>query len=581
MGKNAIENAEEIIEAFGGIRPMAKKIDVAVTTVQGWKKRNVIPAARRELIIKAAAEHDVDLGDLLSGSGEVVGSADVKADKPVKKDEKPVVTDRSNDADDQDDEGDVLPEAIVDVPEETAEEKDEEPSINNGAPVKEAKPIGASEKKILDQKSIESFDQPSVSSGLKFVLVVAVIVALGFGSIAAYFWQKANTERAAEAARVEAARIAELEAKMAEVEDEVESKGFFGKIIPKDLNEQIATLQEKTQNLQKDIGSAAQKAQETAKAVSEDVLAEDAGNMEERLVKLETHLQEITGRPVLAGVLDRVNTMQSDPNSEDVLARTVKELDALFAALQADTVQAGGAVKENTDDAINFTLDVAREQSAAIGQTFESVPQDDLKAAAMLLGMAQLRSALNRDNEAFESDLSLLRKIVGDENPELNAALERLAPHAQDGVLTVSELSTELRSFAGDAVAASLAGEDVTVKERAKARMNELFQVQKDGELITGTETQAALVSAEQQLQNGDIQAAMDAVGGLDGPAAEALLPWLQKAQASLSAQNAKGVVDDVLGSITAVGKGSGGKLIRNEETGINIYVPKNNTVKY
>ncbi|NCT41018.1 MAG: hypothetical protein GW778_05090 [Alphaproteobacteria bacterium] len=581
MGKNAIENAEEIIEAFGGIRPMAKKIDVAVTTVQGWKKRNVIPAARRELIIKAAAEHDVDLGDLLSGSGEVVGSADVKADKPVKKDEKPVVTDRSNDADDQDDEGDVLPEAIVDVPEETAEEKDEEPSINNGAPVKEAKPIGASEKKILDQKSIESFDQPSVSSGLKFVLVVAVIVALGFGSIAAYFWQKANTERAAEAARVEAARIAELEAKMAEVEDEVESKGFFGKIIPKDLNEQIATLQEKTQNLQKDIGSAAQKAQETAKAVSEDVLAEDAGNMEERLVKLETHLQEITGRPVLAGVLDRVNTMQSDPNSEDVLARTVKELDALFAALQADTVQAGGAVKENTDDAINFTLDVAREQSAAIGQTFESVPQDDLKAAAMLLGMAQLRSALNRDNEAFESDLSLLRKIVGDENPELNAALERLAPHAQDGVLTVSGLSTELRSFAGDAVAASLAGEDVTVKERAKARMNELFQVQKDGELITGTETQAALVSAEQQLQNGDIQAAMDAVGGLDGPAAEALLPWLQKAQASLSAQNAKGVVDDVLGSITAVGKGSGGKLIRNEETGINIYVPKNNTVKY
>jgi len=340
-------------------------------------------------------------------------------------------------------------------------------------------------------------------------------------------------------------------------------------------------LQEKTQNLQKDIGSAAQKAQETAKAVSEDVLAEDAGNMEERLVKLETHLQEITGRPVLAGVLDRVNTMQSDPNSEDVLARTVKELDALFAALQADTVQAGGAVKENTDDAINFTLDVAREQSAAIGQTFESVPQDDLKAAAMLLGMAQLRSALNRDNEAFESDLSLLRKIVGDENPELNAALERLAPHAQDGVLTVSGLSTELRSFAGDAVAASLAGEDVTVKERAKARMNELFQVQKDGELITGTETQAALVSAEQQLQNGDIQAAMDAVGGLDGPAAEALLPWLQKAQASLSAQNAKGVVDDVLGSITAVGKGSGGKLIRNEETGINIYVPKNNTVKY
>ena len=31
-------DAERIIAAFGGIRPMAKKIGVAVTTVQGWKR---------------------------------------------------------------------------------------------------------------------------------------------------------------------------------------------------------------------------------------------------------------------------------------------------------------------------------------------------------------------------------------------------------------------------------------------------------------------------------------------------------------------------------------------------------------
>ena len=440
----------------------------------------------------------------------------------------------------------------------------------------------AAEEKILEHRASETFDQQrSVSSGLMFVLVVALILALGFVAIGAYFWQKSNEQRAAEAARMEQQRIEALEQKMSEVEGEVDSnKGFFGKVIPEDLNQQIATLQEKTKTLQEDIGSASQRVQARAQAISDDVLAEDAGNMNQRLTKLETHLQEMTGRPVLAGMLNRINNMQSDPNGEDVLARTVRELDAMLGSLQLD--EASDAVSgatdqaiDTTDQTINATLDKARQQSAAIGQTFEAVPQQDLKAAAMLLGMSQLRSALNRDNEAFESDLSLLRKMVGDDNPELSAALDRLSPHAQDGVLTPSGLSNELRTFAGDAVAASLAGEDVTVRERAKARMNELFQVQKDGELITGTPTQAALVKAEQQLQNGDIEGAMNIVQGMDGDAATALGPWLQKAQASLSAQDAKAAVEDVLQKV------QGGKYIRNEETGINMYVPKNNNVTY
>ena len=64
--KAGIKNASEIIERFGGIRPMAGKIDVAVTTVQGWKKRNTIPGARRKMILEAAQAHDIDLSDILA-----------------------------------------------------------------------------------------------------------------------------------------------------------------------------------------------------------------------------------------------------------------------------------------------------------------------------------------------------------------------------------------------------------------------------------------------------------------------------------------------------------------------------------
>lgn len=52
----------EIIERFGGIRPMAAKLGVAVTTIQGWKERGHIPAGRWQQIAAAAATHGIDLG---------------------------------------------------------------------------------------------------------------------------------------------------------------------------------------------------------------------------------------------------------------------------------------------------------------------------------------------------------------------------------------------------------------------------------------------------------------------------------------------------------------------------------------
>ena len=50
---------EKIIDAFGGIRPMAAKLDMPVTTVQGWKKRGAIPAARHPDIVAAAARETI------------------------------------------------------------------------------------------------------------------------------------------------------------------------------------------------------------------------------------------------------------------------------------------------------------------------------------------------------------------------------------------------------------------------------------------------------------------------------------------------------------------------------------------
>lgn len=54
-------HAEAVVERFGGIRPMASKLGVPVTTVQGWKKRGAIPSSRRAEILAAAAAHGIAL----------------------------------------------------------------------------------------------------------------------------------------------------------------------------------------------------------------------------------------------------------------------------------------------------------------------------------------------------------------------------------------------------------------------------------------------------------------------------------------------------------------------------------------
>jgi hypothetical protein len=80
MDNTTAEATEAIVDLFGGIRPMATKLDTPVTTVQGWKKRGLIPQARHADILAAAQRETIaldpavlaatDPGGIGSGRGE-------------------------------------------------------------------------------------------------------------------------------------------------------------------------------------------------------------------------------------------------------------------------------------------------------------------------------------------------------------------------------------------------------------------------------------------------------------------------------------------------------------------------------
>ena len=81
-GKPSIPDSE-IIDRFGGIRPMASKLGVAVTTVQGWKERGHIPQGRFPQIIEAAARHGVDIGLETARAPRPVKTAPEKEPEPL------------------------------------------------------------------------------------------------------------------------------------------------------------------------------------------------------------------------------------------------------------------------------------------------------------------------------------------------------------------------------------------------------------------------------------------------------------------------------------------------------------------
>ncbi|MBO6783595.1 MAG: hypothetical protein JJ899_10050 [Alphaproteobacteria bacterium] len=160
--------AGPIIAAFGGIRPMAAKLDIPVSTVQGWKQRDTIPSSRMEEIRRVAEEYELEMPD------------------PAGPDEGPV----------------------IDVAAEPASEPEPGPS---DAP-KTSVPRSGSGSTNTSATADRGASQERSGSGLAMVVaLLALLVSLG---AAGWLWW--STE-GPEAAPDPSVRIAELEARIADL----------------------------------------------------------------------------------------------------------------------------------------------------------------------------------------------------------------------------------------------------------------------------------------------------------------------------------------------------------------------------
>ena len=306
-------------------------------------------------------------------------------------------------------------------------------------------------------------------------------------------------------------RIAELEAQLEKVSNK---QGFLEKIVPKDLDKRFGELRDQTAQVKQNVSDLAQQ----ASVISQTVMGPNGGSIAQRIQSLEGEISRfaaLSGSTDLAGFVGKLSAMQDSLEGQEQLQSAMSELWGTVNGMKASSGH------ESTEGAVavDDILAQSRTEDSALTETFGALENKDLKAAAMLMGLAQLRSALGRDNKSFDKDLALLQKFVGGEDEVLNKAIIDLAPKAKHGVLTAGGLSRELRALGGDIVASSLQGEDVSWKEKATARFNNVLKVEKNGELITGTKTQERVEAAQYYLDQGDVESALVVLNDLQGPA--------------------------------------------------------------
>jgi hypothetical protein len=489
--ENALKNASMIIERFGGIRPMAAKVGAPVTTVQGWKKRDVIPGSRRDDVLKAANENSIDLSDLLQTVG-----AQVPPMPSIFKTE----SDEARAPEDK-----VVPFAAE--------------YNNNIKPVAAVKPTAQREYTARDttheelMAAIDKSQKKAVSASLWTAGVFTLLIA------GASFLALVPT---AKQVRQQEQKIAVLEGRVLDIGENVQ-----------EMNAGSTSLQDMLpENLQKRMVDL--KAQ--ADDISQRVMAADAGSLSDRLSVLEAKLNDIEGGQAVKDMSARVRGLEATFAGQTQLLASINELRTIVDSLDGQV---------NTLD--QKMAEAQKNEASPLGQTIEGISGSDMKAAALLIAFAQLRESLNR-NEPFVDDVVLLQKLVGKDDPALQAALDRLAPQAEKGgVLTSEGLSDEFKTLAGDIVFSSLKGEKVSIADKAKMQITQALNVKKDGELVGGTPTQKAVAKAQSQLDAGDVQGAIATLKTLDGNAAGTAAPFIEQAQAAVLADDIQNMLRQMI----------------------------------
>lgn len=519
-GEAGANAAERVIGRFGGIRPMAAKLGVAVSTVQGWKQRGHIPPTRRTAIQRAATEGGFALEpaeleaatapppppppslraepeQTSAGSSPAEAGTSLETEMPA---ETPWRSVGGN--------GGAAPaeDSPADEPLETAAGPAGGSTGGGAAAGEPAGRLPASRPSPV----------PAMLLGAMLVIAGAVIAVL-----LRDLWQPSLQERPP-AVAVEA-----LERRMARLEEQRVDASPEGLRTLEGGLEQLRARMDETDATFAEL--TAELAEEPATIESLRTVSE---RLAERLEALEAELAEAREAPAgaepeqvaaleerIEGLAGRIETVAASPAEAD--ETTLARLEALDGRLEG----AAGRI-----EALEARL---REALAEVEAARVRVGEETVLA----LAAGQLREAL-RTGSPFAEELEGLRRLAG-RDQGLAGVLGELEPHAGAGVDSLAALQSAFPEAAARAVTAERAG---AAEDDWQAlfwnRLSDLVTVRAVGE-PEGQGSEAVLARTERRLEAGDLAAALAELVALEGPAAAAMAEWRGRVQARIEAEAA------------------------------------------
>lgn len=197
----------DIIDRFGGIRPMASKLGVAVTTVQGWKERGHIPQGRFAQITEAAARHGIDIGTEKSPATKPV-AAEPAAAEPEKRSEPQRAKDE-------------MTAAREPEPAPVSEPRPEPVSEPTPAPAPEPQPTSAQPEEI--RAAPPAAAPPRPGGGVSWIALIVIVILLGGAILTGPLWQsKLYPGGGTGAGTVDAGRMDEIADGLSAIQDSVQ-----------------------------------------------------------------------------------------------------------------------------------------------------------------------------------------------------------------------------------------------------------------------------------------------------------------------------------------------------------------------
>lgn len=518
MSDIILDNAEKVVAAFGGIRPMAKKLGVAVTTVQGWKERGTIPIARLDDIKEAARREGIDLMAVVT-SDTPVATGDAPAAAPMeggKDDGAPPTATRTAGS---------VPPSRAKSPDgpgsDTPRSENARPGTNPGdaksentgqsaeaARAEKVRPVSdtgitaaetADDETVIEEEILEYEDRgwkvrtAMFGIGFGFAAVLGFVAAWYLGA----FDQTASLsdkDRAAWEARFAAENKARsaMQTQLAKVEREL---------------------------------AATTKALATANATLAE-LRKGGGDPAKLIEGLRAQVTELTKR------VDALPTTTGATGAIAKLADRVNALEKRLAAGGGTGTQA--LAKENKQ--LKEDLSSAEKRLVALETRIGRLTPGG-GYGALVIAIGQLRdTALG--GRPYKSELARVQALAND-YPDVVKLTASLASTAEEGIASRAALIERFGPASTAMLRAAARDVEGDWVDRAWGRVKSMVTVRRTGRDVEG-ETPGALVTrAENALRDGKLGEALALIGRLPAKSQEAGARWITAAKARLAAETA------------------------------------------